>query len=876
MKTHLLKLNFNRFLKTNKLLIGLHFLFINFTFGQVTENYVMQTGNFNQSYTEKNTAPPFAGTFDNGVSEIGQFANNGSFNNTPGAAIFRDFSINGSDELTADRDLQVGDEFTITVFTAINPSAGGRIGISFRNNRNYTDFFSSTDANTVARFQLDDLGGWKIYSGNSAQHENNSATPGADRVLTIKITSTNTFNATIDGTTYYDIEFGVSGPIQSFAIYTYGDSNPDSFWKNASLTNTGSVEIGQSNTSFTLNGLVTNGLEANSNSVVSINSFSKNGSGDLTINNNQTYTGTTEINSGKMIIDATASLNSSSEITIKNGAELSLRNVQNSDDMIVESSGTLRSEPSSILTINNSLENNGSIIFESDATGSAQFDEFTGTLSGSGNITVERHIPDSNRAFRFLSTPITSSGTIRDNWQNGGNFTANVGTHITGSGGSSNGFDATNTNNPSMFTFDNSNGNSGTQNDDWQAVANTDVNSLSANTPYLLFVRGDRTPANLGAGPYTIQPTTLSTTGPATDFLTGNQSPPSLSIEAQGFSFVANPYQAVVDFERVRNNPGTSNITDFIYVRDATLGSNGGYVTVQVSTGGVDGQDVPAPPISNANNYINPGMAFFVQNDNSTSPSITFEENDKVTSQSEVAVFNETTMFYINAVLYETSELQNGNTPRDAFGLRFDSQYTTAGSLEDGNKWMNEDENIAVVNNGLKYIDNQNLPDLGHTIQLHTSGYSASDYSLIFKMENLPSGMGVFVEDTYSGTLTEITDGFVYDFTVDSNLPSSIAENRFKLVFDNTTLGVNENNFGADFSLYPNPTSNGSFSIKTPQQSGDVQVEISNLLGQQISLQKLSVQGQQVHVSAENLSNGIYVVKLSQGNQSFSAKLMVN
>jgi hypothetical protein len=293
-----------------------------------------------------------------------------------------------------------------------------------------------------------------------------------------------------------------------------------------------------------------------------------------------------------------------------------------------------------------------------------------------------------------------------------------------------------------------------------------------------------------------------------------------------------------------------------------------------MSTGNITGPGAP-PPVSNASEFIAPGMSFFVQNGFSTTPEIVFEESDKATSSTQTGIFSSGSLFYVNAVLYKTDELLNGDTPRDAFGLRFDDQYTTVGSLEDGDKFLNDDENIAIVNNGLKYIDNQAMPGIGHSIQLQTSGYTGTDYSLVFTMENVPVGMGVFINDAYLNTQTELTDAYVFDFSVDENIPGSISEDRFSIVFDNTTLGLADNSFGAGFSLYPNPTQNGHFSIKTPQLSGEVRVEIANLLGQQVFVQELNVEGQQVNVTAENLSTGLYMVKLSQDGQSYSTKLLI-
>jgi hypothetical protein len=195
----------------------LAFLFCNVNVsGQSTVTYTMQTGNFNSLQTERNNNPPYSGTYNNNATEIGQYANGGSFGNTPGAAAFQTFSSSGAGSGTA-RTLKVGDRFTVTCYVSTNPSAGGYIGISFRASTTYTNFFSATDASTVARFQLDNTGNWKVYSGSSVVATSSSG-PNADRTFSIEITSSNTFNATIGSETFYDLSFGTSGPISSFSM----------------------------------------------------------------------------------------------------------------------------------------------------------------------------------------------------------------------------------------------------------------------------------------------------------------------------------------------------------------------------------------------------------------------------------------------------------------------------------------------------------------------------------------------------------------------------------------------------------------------------------------------------------------------------------
>jgi autotransporter-associated beta strand protein len=267
----------------------------------------MQTNNFNAFRTERNNSPPFAGAFNNGTNEVGLFANNGSFNNTPGAAGFQTFTTTGNGNTGTARPLQVGDTFTITAFSSTNPSAGGRMGISFRDSTNYTDFFSSTDADTEIRLQLDSSGNWKVYEGGTERMTSSSGA-GADRTLVVKITSSTTFDAQIGGTWYYNFTMGAGGGlVDSFALYTFGDSNPDIYWKNGLLEDSGTVELGYalgsaSSRAYAGNvftpGVITDGLAATSNVTVRTNSVFVGGDSGSQVNlaNSNSFSGALTVN----------------------------------------------------------------------------------------------------------------------------------------------------------------------------------------------------------------------------------------------------------------------------------------------------------------------------------------------------------------------------------------------------------------------------------------------------------------------------------------------------------------------------------------------------------------------------------------------------
>ncbi|MEY3480947.1 MAG: toxins and related Ca2+-binding domain [Verrucomicrobiota bacterium] len=294
-----------------------------------TVSYTMQTGNFNSLQTEKNNNPPYAGTFNNGATELGNYANGGSFNNTPGAAAFQTFNTTGNGNTGAVRALQVGDTFTITAFTSANPSAGGYLGISFRDSTSYANFFAATDSATEARFQLDNTGGWKVYSGGSPRDSSLGAN--ADRAFVIKVTSATTFDAQIGGTWYYNNTMAAGGgTIDSFAIYTYGDSNQNSFWKNASLSDTGTVELGYAlggGNTFTP-GAISDGLAATSTSSASVNAVFVGGDAGSQVNlaSSNSYTGLTTVNANARleVQNAGALGGTANGTTVSSGGAISL------------------------------------------------------------------------------------------------------------------------------------------------------------------------------------------------------------------------------------------------------------------------------------------------------------------------------------------------------------------------------------------------------------------------------------------------------------------------------------------------------------------------------------------------------------------------
>jgi len=399
--------------------------------------FTMQTNRLNAIRLERNNSPPYAGVINNGSGEIQLYANGGSFGNTPGAAAFQTLTTSGNGNTGTARPLQIGDTFTITAFTGTNASAGGRLGISFRDSTNYTDFFSSTDSSTEIRLQLDSSGNWKVYEGGTERMASTSG-PGADRTLVVKITSTTTFDAQIGGTWYYNFTMGDGGGlIDSFSLYSFGDANPDIYWKNAMLEDTGSVQLGYalgsaSSRAYSGNvytpGVITDGLAATSNVTVRTNNVFVGGDAgsqvNLAFSNNYSGTTTVNANAALELQHAHALGSTAAGTTVSATGAIKLYNSAG----IVFASEALTLNGVGVNSVNGALRNvggentwTGNITLGSNSRINSDTTGGNGSLTISGNIGAGGHV-------LFLGPQGASSTS------SGGNII--VGGQISGSGAS--------------------------------------------------------------------------------------------------------------------------------------------------------------------------------------------------------------------------------------------------------------------------------------------------------------------------------------------------------------------------------------------------------------------------------------------------------
>lgn len=540
--------------------------------------------------------------------------------------------------------------------------------------------------------------------------------------------------------------------------------------------------------------------------------------------------------------------NTIKDLTINNTAGVTLQGATNLTGILTPTAGTFTT--GNFLTL------------KSNASTTAIIAAVTGTVSG--NLTIERYIP-AKRAFRFLSSP-TTGGTIHSNWQENGVLPDSVGfgTDITGVGGATNGFDASGSNNASLFTFLNNNPNTGTS---WFAATSTNV-PLVAGVAYRMLVRGDRT-VNQASNNAPATATVLRTTG---QIIAGDRTITDLNPNADGFSLIGNPYQAPVNMASVLDNASNLLNKNFYYIWDAAVNDRGGYVTVSLpgGTNGVNG--------SVADQYLQPGQACFIQTATAGAPTLTFKEDYKNLTTTTTTIWKTAAVenpAQIRFSLYGSTET-NG-TAADGFVVRFGENYNNSLDTFDAIKPSNQDESMGLMNSGkiLSY-ESRSLPVAEEIIPISLTQYRKSNYTYKVAVSGLDN-ISAHLLDKYTNTITPLVNNTNTEisFTVDSAIPASVVANRFDIVFENA-LAVSGNSFNGNVRIYPNPAAD-NFSVQLPSGTqGNVAVKVINTLGQQVYSTNAAPQNGLVKIQPNGiLKSGIYMVHISNGTNSTIEKLII-
>ena len=571
----------------------------------------------------------------------------------------------------------------------------------------------------------------------------------------------------------------------------------------------------------------------------------------LTINGEVNGTGTFSSNlNSSLIINAnadtlnfTAAANTLKNLTLNSTATATLGNALNI--CAGANAGTITLNSDALLT------SNGFLTLKSDANGTARVAQSLGTIAG--DVTLERYIPNTRRAFRFLASAITTDD-IFNNWQESGNNNTGLGIQITGVVGAApggvdqlTGLDKTLTGANSMFTFD-----AATQT--WQAITNTIDNGLSATIGYRVLVRGDRT-TNLYAG---TTPVATGTTIKATGTLNqGNITTPTL---ATGYNLVGNPYASAINWDASGWNATRTNINNAIYIYNPAVIASVSSTTYPTWAAGVGTNGM-------SSGVIQSGQSFFINT--TANATLTFTEAYKVASSAS-GYFKNKMENVLRMSLWNKSNRVDDIIIRLAVDAQEDfDNYYDAYSFGTGNIGL-----ASIKNSEKLAIQARPIPINADSVALSLN-INQMD-SFLFKFENTSSfnsDLELFLADAYTHNLHPILSDSIYNFQIDSNFNSQ-NEDRFQvIIFRKNASTVNQYFNNISLKVYPNPAENRIYLISSDPNfiNKDCRYTIYNELGQNVSQGSL-MGAKTIHI--QNFSKGIYFLQLQNKSQIIRTKFL--
>lgn len=576
--------------------------------------------------------------------------------------------------------------------------------------------------------------------------------------------------------------------------------------------------------------------------------------------------------------------NTANTINILSGHTVTVTASVTTDQTFINPGASLVVTGSTLTVINNGLT------IQSTSAGTGRIGNSTGTISG--NAVVERYIKlrtpgtgdgsgDYGRAYRLLTPTVNTSTTINSNWQEGQmnssigtnvNAFAGYGTHITGTGGNTNGFDVTQSNAPSLYFT--TNGTSLT----YTAVTNTNSNTLNAKTGYFLYLRGDRSVST--TLPLTTNMPTTHTTLRATGTLVqGTQTSftNAFSAVSGAMNLVTNPYPSPIDWNAIYTDVGTTNLSNYYTYWDPNVGTRGGFVTV---TNGGAVTPTPSGGIPAGTTIIQPGQAFFVTSNGGGTPTLSIKESHKTTGNIN-GVFRGGTNAESFCVTLFYTEPSGYRRLADGVTAIYDNSFSNGIDDNDAFEINNWDENIAIKrNNDHLAVESRPVIKTNDTLPLFMNNMKQQNYEFEFRPNSFTNiSLKAELIDNFlkTRTLLSVTDSVVVAFAITPD-PASAARDRFMIVFGAKEPVAPVTVGKPGIVVYPNPVQGNSLGLRLINiGKGIYSVKLYNNLGQMVLNKELLHQGgtatQQIDIG-KGLMKGAYQLLLIGEGVRFSGEMI--
>lgn len=510
-----------------------------------------------------------------------------------------------------------------------------------------------------------------------------------------------------------------------------------------------------------------------------------------------------------------------------------------------------------ITPTNGTLATGNKLILISDAFGDGMIAAGAGTYI-TGKVIVQRFMPSkTNKRWRFMGSPVSGS-TLAD-WK--------AAMYVTGTGGATNGFDATVSNQASVYSYDETL-TTGDLNSGW-TPATTITTALTAGKGFRVFVRGDRTPGRLDGTITTQNAITLTTVNPVN---TGNinMNPtftPSGTPANDGWNLMGNPYPAPIDWNAFHDagRSGTSpdySGTDYshldavIYIYDP---SSNGFTSYNAFSGANIG--------SLTNGIVPPGGAFWIKA-SASSPTMTMKEIYKTLTPSAGAIFKtQPDMQQFTIKLLSDADAET----HDEAVIKYVNEATTGLDGYDIKKMYGGDVNIATIAGDASFLSANYKPFNGKSdsIMLSMGIAKTGNYAFTFNdADLLVTSLGVYLVDLYKHHVINVREQQAYPFTVDVNDKASFGNARFAVIVgeQQPNTPIAEPTYeAATLMAYPTITQGEVTLFNSAPAMGNVTIHITDISGKEVGTESdLQWNSGRIALDLSAYVSGTYFISIAQ------------
>jgi hypothetical protein len=501
------------------------------------------------------------------------------------------------------------------------------------------------------------------------------------------------------------------------------------------------------------------------------------------------------------------------------------------------------------------LTTGGNLIIKSNADGTARIGTSAGTISG--NVVVERYLPATRRAYRFLAAPVTTTGGVYASWQESGTNAAGLGIQVSGIAGAApggvddnTGLDKTLTGSSSMFTYNGS---------AWAAVTNTKTTQLTPGAGFRVLVRGDRLTDLYASSTPAATATTIKATGAV------GQGTITLSSLLDGFNLIGNPYPSSIDW----------NATDWSAARTASNVNNAIYIynpTNVASTNMTYPAYVDGVGTNGGNNIIRSGQAFFVHAA-AAGASISFLEAYKSTTV--------TGGFFRSALpeMMRVTYMQN-NEHLDDIVIRFnDDAQADFDPRFDAISMGGDANGLASFKNADRLAIHTRPTAVGDdSVALSVRNTTTGNYQLKFsEMEGFAASTNIALLDKFLNVQYNVKQDSIVNFEITSDVNTK-GDDRFWLFYNNKSTGINQQALVKNkINVYPNPASSViNLSLKlAANQKSTYTYNIYNQLGAMVQAGEVDfADNKQAQINIDAFSAGVYFISASNGKDLQTIKFV--